>query len=114
MSKTVKANIIMQSKEYTSKMDEIMCSLYISEYVIVKHQDFENPKEIIDRTGEISYIHPNKTYFNVKLDDTSVEESYYPSDVAKGTVRLYKKGDNPYALKEGDSHELWYEVSSVS
>ena len=70
-------------------MDEIMRSLYISEYVIVKHQDIENPKKIIDRTGEISYIHPNKTYFNVKFDDTSVEESYYPSDVAKGTVRLY-------------------------
>ena len=89
MSKTVKANIIMQSKEYTSKMDEIMRSLYISEYVIVKHQDIENPKEIIDGTGEISYIHPNNTYFNVKFDDTGVEESYYPSDVLKGTVRLY-------------------------
>ena len=93
MSKVVKAtssaDIILQSKEYTSKMDEIMRSLYISEYVIVKHQDFENPKEIIDRTGEICYIHPNKTYFNVKFDDTGVTESYYPSDVVKGTVRLY-------------------------
>ena len=92
MSKTVKASsvdIIMQSKEYTSKMDEIMRSLYIGEYVIVKYQDIENPKEIIDRTGEISYIHPKNTYFNVKFDDTGVEESYYPSDVLKGTVRLY-------------------------
>ena len=92
MSKVVKASsadIILQSKEYTSKMDEIMRSLYISEYVIVKHQDFENPKEIIDRTGEICYIHPKNTYFNVKFDDVGVEESYYPSDVAKGTVRLY-------------------------
>ena len=91
MSKTVKANIIMQSKEYTSKMDEIMRSLYISEYVIVKHQNFENPKEIIDRTGKISYIHPKNRYFNVKFDDTGVEESYYPSDVLKGTVRLYSE-----------------------
>ena len=95
MSRMVKASsvdIIMQSKEYTSKMDEIMRSLYIGEYVIVKHQDIENPKEIIDRTGEISYIHPNKTYFNVKFDDTSVTESYYPSDVLKETVRLYPEG----------------------
>ena len=95
MSKTVKASsvdIIMQSKEYTSRMDEIMHSLYISEYVIVKHQDIENPKEIIDGTGEISYIHPNNTYFNVKFDDTGVEESYYPSDVAKGIVRLHPEG----------------------
>ena len=95
MSKVVKASsvdIIMQSNEYTSKMDEIMRSLYIGEYVIVKHQDFENPKEIIDKTGEISYIHPNKTYFNVKFDDTGVEESYYPSDVAKGIVRLHPEG----------------------
>ena len=78
MPKTVKASsidIILQSKEYTSKMDEIMRSLYISEHVIVKHQDIENPKEIIDKTGEISYIHPNETYFNVKFDDTGVEES---------------------------------------
>ena len=89
MSKTVKANIIMQSKEYTSKMDEIMRSLYISEYVIVKHQDAENSREIIDRTGKISYIHPKNRYFNVKFDDTDVEESYYPSDVLKETVRLY-------------------------
>ena len=89
MLKTVKTSsvdIIMQSKEYTSKMDEIMRSLYIGEYVIVKHQDAENSREVIDRTGEISYIHPNKTYFNVKFDDTGVEESYYPSDVLKGTV----------------------------
>ena len=95
MSKTVKASstdIIMESKEYTSKMDEIMCSLYMSEYVIVKHQDFENSKITVDRTGEISYIHPNKTYFNVKFDDTGVEESYYPSDVLKGIVRLHPEG----------------------
>ena len=96
MSKTVKASsvdIISQSKEYTSKMDEIMRSLYVGECVIVKHQDAESSKEIseeiIDRTGEISYIHPKNTYFNVRFDDTGVEESYYPSDVAKGTVRLY-------------------------
>ena len=92
MSKVVKASsvdIILQSKEYTSKMDEIMRSLYISEYVIVKHQDAENSRDTVDRTGEISYIHPNKTYFNVKFDDTGVEESYYPSDVVKGMVRLY-------------------------
>ena len=92
MPKMVKANIIMQSKEYTSRMDKIMRSLYIGEYAIVKHQDIENPKEIIDRTGEISYIHPNKTYFNVEFDDTGVTESYYPSDVAKGIVRLHSEG----------------------
>ena len=92
MSKTVKASstdIIMESKEYVARMDEIMRSIYMSEYVIVKHQDFENSKITVDRTGEISYIHPNKTYFNVKFDDTGVEESYYPSDVLKGTVKLY-------------------------
>ena len=92
MSKIVKASsvdIIMQSKEYTSRMDEIMHSLYISEYVIVKHQDAENSRDTVDRTGEISYIHPKNTYFNVKFNDTGIEESYYPSDVAKGTVRLY-------------------------
>ena len=90
MSRMVRASsvdIILQSKEYTSKMDEIMRSLYIGEYVIVKHQDAENPKEIIiDRTGKISYIHPKNRYFNVRFDDTDVEESYYPSDVLKGTV----------------------------
>ena len=92
MVKTSSVDIIMQSKEYTSKMDEIMRSLYIGEYVIVKHQDFENSKITVDRTGEICYIHPNKTYFNVKFDDTSVTESYYPSDVLKGIVRLYPEG----------------------
>ena len=95
MSRMVRASsvdIIMQSKEYTSKMDEIMRSLYIGEYVIVKHQDFENSKITVDRTGEICYIHPNKTYFNVKFDDTSVTESYYPSDVLKGIVRLHPEG----------------------
>ena len=92
MSRMVRASsvdIIMQSKEYTSKMDEIMRSLYIGEYVIVKHQDAENSREIIDRTGKISYIHPKNRYFNVRFDDTGVEESYYPSDVLKETVRLY-------------------------
>ena len=89
MVKTSSVDIIMQSKEYTSKMDEIMRSLYIGEYVIVKHQDFENSKITVDRTGEISYIHPKNTYFNVKFDDTGVEESYYPSDVTKGIVRLH-------------------------
>lgn len=85
MARASSVDIIMQSKEYTSKMDEIMRSLYIGEYVIVKHQDAENSR---DTTGKISYIHSNKTYFNVKFDDTGVEESYYPSDVLKGTVRL--------------------------
>lgn len=92
MSKTVKASstdIIMESKKYVARMNEIMRSIYMGEYVIVKHQDFENSKTTVDKTGEISYIHPNKTYFNVKFDDTRVEESYYPSDVAKGIVRLY-------------------------
>lgn len=91
MSKTAKASstdIIMESKKYVARMNEIMRSLYMGEYVIVKYQDFENSKITVDKTGEISYIHPNKTYFNVKFDDTGVEESYYPSDVAKGTVRM--------------------------
>ena len=95
MSKTVKASsvdIIMQSKEYVARMNEIMRSIYMGEYVIVKHQDFENSKMTVDRTGEICYIHPKNTYFNVKFDDTSVAESYYPSDVAKGTVRLHPEG----------------------
>ena len=50
MSKIVKVSgvdIILQSKEYTSKMDEIMRSLYIGEYVIVKHQDFEDRKSVV-------------------------------------------------------------------
>ena len=95
MSRMVKTNsvdIISQSKEYVSKMDEIMRSIYIGEYVIVKHQDVENSRETVDRTGEICYIHPNKTYFNVKFDDTGVAESYYPSDVSNGTVRLHPEG----------------------
>ena len=95
MSKMVKASnvdIILQSKEYTSKMDEIMRSLYISEYVIVKHQDFENSKVTVNKTGEVSYIHPKNRYFNVRFDDTGVEESYYPSDVVKGIVRLHPEG----------------------
>ena len=95
MSKTVKASstdIIMESKKYVARMNEIMCSLYMGEYVIVKYQDFENfenSKITVDKTGEISYIHPKNTYFNVRFDDTGVEESYYPSDVLKGIVRLY-------------------------
>ena len=89
MMRASSVDIIMQSKEYTSKMDEIMRSLYIGEYVIVKHQDAENSRDTVDRTGEIRYIHPKNTYFNVKFDDTGVEESYYPSDVLKETVRLY-------------------------
>ena len=95
MSKTVKANsvdIIMESKKYVARMNEIMRSIYMGEYVIVKHQDFENSKMTVDRTGEICYIHPNKTYFNVKFDDTGVAESYYPSDVSNGTVRLHPEG----------------------
>ena len=86
MSKTSSVDIIMRSKEYTSRMDEILRSLYIGEYVIVKHQDAENSRDSVDRTGKISYIHPKDRYFNVKFDDTRVEESYYPSDVLKGTV----------------------------
>ena len=92
MSKTVKASsidIIMQSKEYVSRMNDIMHSIYMGEYTTVKYQDAESSREIIDRTGEISYIHPKNTYFNVKFNDTGVEESYYPSDVAKGIVRLH-------------------------
>ena len=92
MSKTSSADIILKSKEYVSKMDEIMRSIYIGEYVIVKYQDFENPKVTVDRTGEICYIHPKNTYFNVKFDDTSVAESYYPSDVSNGTVKLHPEG----------------------
>ena len=89
MMRASSVDIIMQSKEYTSKMDEIMRSLYIGEYVIVKHQDAENSRDTVDRTGKISYIHPKNKYFNVKFDDTGVEESCYPSDVLKGIVRLH-------------------------
>ena len=92
MVKTSSVDIILQSKEYTSRMNEIMNSIYMGEYVIVKYQDFENSKVTVDRTGEICYIHPNKTYFNVKFDDTGVAESYYPSDVSNGTVRLHPEG----------------------
>ena len=86
MARASSVDIISQSKEYVSKMDEIMRSIYIGEYVIVKYQDVENSRETVDRTGEICYIHPNHTYFNVKFDDTGVAESYYPSDVINGTV----------------------------
>ena len=95
MSKTVNASsvdIIMESKKYVVRMNEIMRSIYMGEYVIVKHQDFENSKATVDKTGEICYIHPNHTYFNVKFDDTGVAESYYPVDIAKGTVRLHPEG----------------------
>ena len=95
MSKTVKASstdIIIKSKKYVARMNEIMRSIYMGEYVIVKYQDLENSKITVDRTGEICYIHPNHTYFNVKFDDTSVSESYYPSDVVKGIVRLHPEG----------------------
>ncbi len=91
MSRMVKASsvdIISQSKEYTSKMDEIMRSLYIGESVIVKYQDAENSRKTVDRTGEICYIHPKNRYFNVRFDDTGVEESFYPSDALEGIVRL--------------------------
>lgn len=91
MSKTVKVNsvdIIMESKKYVARMNDIMRSIYIGEYVIVKHQNVESPKETVDRTGEICYIHPKGRYFNVRFDDTGVEESYYPSDVLNRTVRL--------------------------
>ena len=86
--KTSSADIILESKEYVSKMDEIMRSIYIGEYVIVKHQDAENSRETVDRTGTICYIHPKNRYFNVKFDDTGIEESCYPSDVINGTVKL--------------------------
>ena len=92
MVKTSSADIILESKEYVSKMDEIMRSIYIGEYVIVKYQDFENSKVTVDRTGAICYIHPKNRYFNVKFDDTGVEESYYPSDVLKGIVKLHPEG----------------------
>jgi hypothetical protein len=92
MVKTSSVDIISQSKEYVSKMDEIMRSIYIGEYVIVKHQDAENSRETVDRTGEICYIHLKDRYFNVKFDDTGVEESFYPSDVINGTIRLYPEG----------------------
>ena len=93
MVKTSSADIISQSKEYVSKMDEIMHSIYVGEYVIVKHQDVENSRETVDRTGEICYIHPKGRYFNVRFDDTSVEESFYPSDAINGIVRLQSEGE---------------------
>lgn len=95
MSKIVKASsidVIMQSKEYVSRMNDIMHSVYMGEYVTVKYQDVESSKATVDRTGEICYIHSNHIYFNVKFDDTNVAESYYPSDVSNGTVRLHPEG----------------------
>ena len=92
MVKTSSVDIIMESKKYVARMDEIMRSIYMGEYVIVKHQDFENSKVTVDRTGEICYIHPKNRYFNVRFDDTGIEESYYSSDVIKGTVTLCSEG----------------------
>lgn len=101
MSKTVKASsvdIIMESKKYVARMNDIMRSIYMGEYVTVKHQDFENSEVTVDKTGEICYIHPKNTYFNVKFDDTGIAESYYPSDVSNGTVRLHSEGGFEYSL----------------
>lgn len=84
--------LIIQSKDYVSRLKSVMRSIYMGEYVTVRHRDAENTKMIVDTTGEICYIHTNETYFNVKFDNTGVTESYYPSDILNGTVRLHSEG----------------------
>lgn len=84
-------NIIATSQKYARQLDDVKRSIYIGEFVNVKYQDPEVQSEryAIDRAGTICYIHKNGTYFNVKFDDTGVQESYFPSDVLEGIVRLY-------------------------
>lgn len=84
--------LIIQSKDYVSKLKNVMRSIYMGEYVTVRRRDAENTKVIVDTTGEICYIHANETYFNVKFDDTGITESYYPSDILNGIVRLHSEG----------------------
>lgn len=89
----VRENIIA-TQSYVRQLDDVRRSIYIGEFVNVKHQDPEiaSKKYTIDRTGEICYIHRDGTYFNVKFDDTGVQESYFPSDVLEGVVRLHSEG----------------------
>lgn len=93
-----KENIITTSQKYVRQLNDIRRSIYIGECVNVKYQDvnvkYQDPevqskRYTIDRTGTICYIHKNGIYFNVKFDDTGVQESYFPSDVLEGIVRLH-------------------------
>ena len=86
-----KENIITTSQRYVRQLNDIRRSIYIGECVNVKYQDpeFQNKRYTIDRTGTICYIHKNRTYFNVRFNDTGVQESYFPSDVLEGIVRLH-------------------------
>lgn len=90
----VRENIIATSQNYVRQLNDIRRSIYIGEFVNVKYQDPEvaSKKYTIDRTGEICYIHKDGTYFNVRFDDTGVQESYFLSDVLKGVVRLHSEG----------------------
>lgn len=87
-------NIVATSRRYARQLDNIKRSLYIGEFVDVKYRDPEvqSKRYTINRTGTICYIHKNGTYFNVKFDDTGVQESYFPSDVLEGIVLIDKKG----------------------
>lgn len=87
-------NIIATSQKYVRQLDDIRRSIYIGEFVNVKYQDskVQSKRYTIDRTGTICYIHKNGTYFNIRFDDTGVQESYFPSDVLEGIVLIDKKG----------------------
>lgn len=89
-----KENIITTSQKYVRQLNDIRRSIYIGECVNVKYQDPEvqSKRYAIDRTGTICYIHKNGIYFNVKFNDTGVQESYFPSDVLEGIVLIDKKG----------------------
>lgn len=90
----IKENIITTSQKYVRQLNDVKRSIYIGECVNVKYQDpeFQSKRYVINRTGTICYIHKNGTYFNVKFDDTGVQESYFPSDVLEGIVLIDKKG----------------------
>lgn len=87
-------NIIATSQKYARQLNDIKRSLYIGEFVDVKYQDpeIQSKRYSIKRTGTICYIHKNRTYFNVRFNDTGVQESYFPSDILEGIVLIDKKG----------------------
>lgn len=84
--------LIIQSNNYVSRLKNVMQSIYMGEYVTVKHRNAENTRAVVDTTGEICYIHSDNAYFNVKFDNTGTTESYYPSDILEGVVKLHSEG----------------------
>lgn len=86
----IKENIIITSQKYVRQLNDIRRSIYIGECVNVRYQ--ESKRYTIDRTGTICYIHKNGIYFNVRFNDTGVQESYFPSDILEGIVLIDKKG----------------------